>query len=269
MSSLPVAMANLIVARTARMSGVHLSPSDAAFPPRKYDRFPIFACEHRNMPSRCAVHFAQRNRKCSTVSDASPHSQVSDSTVPILHRKLLSLTIPVRSCDSTSASSLFSGSYRVRVCLPGSAVSICFEHFPTLSGSVLVCRCLVIASLILVDLARCGGTSGLHSPSVAFRAAALAFGPSAKSSSPAGTHNIRREWPSSSRRFIWSYICRMICWPDCCRGRRMASSAERLLVMTVTSRQQSPDGIHLNTISIAPNSAMYRFSSSVNPRVME
>jgi len=262
-------MANLIVAHTTRISDVHLSPLDAAFPPRKYNRFPIFAYKYCNMPSRCAVHFAQRNRKYSTVSNASPHLQVSNSTVPILHRKLLSLTIPVRSCNSMSASFLFSGSYRVRVCLPSSTVSICFKHFPTLSSSVLICRYLVIASLILVDLARCGGTSSLHSPSVAFRAAALAFSPSAKSSSPAGTHNIWREWPSSSRRFIWSYICRIICWPDCCRGRHIASSAEQLLVMTVTSRQQSPDGIHLNTISIAPNSAIYRFSSSVNPRVME
>ncbi|KAH7137726.1 hypothetical protein EDB81DRAFT_901232 [Dactylonectria macrodidyma] len=35
-------MANLIVARTACMFGAHLSPSDADFPPKKNERFPIF-----------------------------------------------------------------------------------------------------------------------------------------------------------------------------------------------------------------------------------
>ncbi|KAJ6439233.1 spectrin repeat domain-containing protein [Purpureocillium lavendulum] len=39
--SLPVAIANLIVVRTAAMSGFHSSPSDPDLPPRKKDKFPI------------------------------------------------------------------------------------------------------------------------------------------------------------------------------------------------------------------------------------
>jgi hypothetical protein len=86
-TSLPVAIANLITALTACMSGFHLISSDGAFPPKKYDQFPIFVCELSTKISRCAVHFLHRNRKCSTVSAAWPYSHKSDSTTLSLWRK--------------------------------------------------------------------------------------------------------------------------------------------------------------------------------------
>jgi hypothetical protein len=43
-------------------------------------------------------------------------------------------------------------SYRIRVCLPGRAVSISLEYFPTWSGSVLI-PLFALAMLMVVDLA--------------------------------------------------------------------------------------------------------------------
>jgi hypothetical protein len=80
------------------VSGFHLLSSDGAFPPKKYERFPIFSCEQSSKISRCAVHLLHRNRKCSIVSGAWPHSHSSDSTTPILWRKHLSLAMPVLNC---------------------------------------------------------------------------------------------------------------------------------------------------------------------------
>ncbi|KAJ0120388.1 Uncharacterized protein HZ326_31727 [Fusarium oxysporum f. sp. albedinis] len=45
------------------MSCAYLSPSDAAFPPKKNDRFPILVREHFSMSSRSVVHLTHRNRK--------------------------------------------------------------------------------------------------------------------------------------------------------------------------------------------------------------
>src|SRR6185312_851424 len=50
-SSLPVAFANLIVVRTAAMSGFHISPSDPDLPPRKKDKFPTLVRLYRIKPS--------------------------------------------------------------------------------------------------------------------------------------------------------------------------------------------------------------------------
>ncbi len=44
------------------------------------------------------------------------------------------------------------GSYKVRVCLPDSAVSIFFKRFPTRSGSILSFYLFALAILIMVDL---------------------------------------------------------------------------------------------------------------------
>jgi hypothetical protein len=67
MSSLPVVMANLIVARTACISDARLSPSDPAFPLQKNERLLIFLCEQFSMPSHYVFHFVHLDRKCSTV----------------------------------------------------------------------------------------------------------------------------------------------------------------------------------------------------------
>jgi hypothetical protein len=122
--SLPVAIVNLIAARTAFRLGVHLGPSDADFPPRKKERFPIMFCPACRMLSRSVSHLLHRNRKCSIVSGARPHLHMSDSAAPILLRYPLILAIPVRSCESTSASCLLRLSYSAFVCLPGRARSI-------------------------------------------------------------------------------------------------------------------------------------------------
>jgi hypothetical protein len=76
-SSLFVSKANRIAARTACSLGAHFGPSDAAFPPTKNGRLPIFACPTCRMPSRCVSHLAHRNRKCSIVSGACPQSHMS------------------------------------------------------------------------------------------------------------------------------------------------------------------------------------------------
>jgi hypothetical protein len=70
MSSLPVVMANLIVARTAYISGARLLPSDPAFPVQKNERLPIILCEQFSMPSHYVFRFVHLDRKCATVSAA-------------------------------------------------------------------------------------------------------------------------------------------------------------------------------------------------------
>src|ERR1700761_4577532 len=71
-SSLPVAIANLIVVRTAAMSGFHPSPSEPDLPPRKKDKFPTLVRLYRIMSSLSEFQRLHRNRKCSTVSAAWP-----------------------------------------------------------------------------------------------------------------------------------------------------------------------------------------------------
>ncbi|OWT42289.1 hypothetical protein VFPPC_18580 [Pochonia chlamydosporia 170] len=99
-SSLPVATANLIVVRTAAMSGFHPSPSDSDLPPRKKDKFPILVRLYRIMPSLSEFHRVHRNRKCSTVSAAWPQLHWSVLVALILCMYLLSLHFPVRNCIS-------------------------------------------------------------------------------------------------------------------------------------------------------------------------
>ena len=60
------------------------------------------------------------------------------------------------------------------MCLPGSAVSISLEYFPTPFGSVLVAS-FALALFIVVDLAWVHGPSGIRSGSVACRAASFAL----------------------------------------------------------------------------------------------
>ena len=109
-SSLPVAIANLIVVRTAAMSGCHRSPSDPDLPPRKKDKFPILVRLYRIMPSLSEFHRVHRNRKCSTVSAAWPQLHWSVPTALMLCRYLLSRHFPVRSCISILDSLAFRAS---------------------------------------------------------------------------------------------------------------------------------------------------------------
>jgi hypothetical protein len=96
------------------------------------------------------------------VSFACPHAPWSDSAAPIRCRYPLSRAIPVRSCANMLASLRLKASYRVRVCLPGSAVSISLEYLPTPSGSAFFSRCFALAMFIVVELARCGCPRGKH-----------------------------------------------------------------------------------------------------------
>ena len=88
------------------------------------------------MSRRCSVHWLHRKRKCSTVSLACPQAHKPDGTTSIRWRYAFNLAIPVRSWASTLASFDERGSYSALVCLPGNAVSIFFEYFPTSSGSL-------------------------------------------------------------------------------------------------------------------------------------
>ena len=152
MSNRPVAMANLIVARTASIFGVHFSGSDGAFSPKWKERLPLLVSVCASICVRYESHLVHRKRKCLTVSLVWPHSHWSDSTAPIWWRYPLSRAIPVRSCDNTLASLRLRLSYRVRVCFPSSAVSISLEYFPTPSGSDLVAL-FALALFMMVDLA--------------------------------------------------------------------------------------------------------------------
>ncbi len=64
---------------------------------------------------------------------------------------MFSLAMPVLSWASTLASFHDSRSQSCRVCLPGNAVSILLEYFPTFSGNPLVVPCLARAMLRVVD----------------------------------------------------------------------------------------------------------------------
>jgi hypothetical protein len=67
------------VARTAAKHGFHDERSEAAFPPKKYDRLPIFVVVCRSIISLYWSQRVQRNRKCSTVSLAWPQAHRSVS----------------------------------------------------------------------------------------------------------------------------------------------------------------------------------------------
>jgi hypothetical protein len=143
---------------------------------------------------RYTSHLVHRKRKCLTVSLAWPHSHWSDSAAPIRWRYPLSRAIPVRSYANILASLRLRVSYRVRVCLPGSAVSISFEYLPTPSGSALFPRYFAISMFIVVDLARCRCSCGECPCSVACRAAPLAVLPSVNSAC-VGTHTTQIRFP--------------------------------------------------------------------------
>ena len=69
------------------------------------------------------------------------------------YRYPLSRIIPVRNWDNTFASPRLKESYSLRVCLPGSAVSIFLEYLPTPSGSVFLSHYFVLAVFIIIALA--------------------------------------------------------------------------------------------------------------------
>jgi len=103
-SSRLVAIAYLIVARTASMFGVHCSRSVGSFPPRLKDRLLLLVSVCCSICVRRVVHVVHRNRKCLTVSFACPQVHWSDSVAPIRCRYPLSRVMPVRSCASIFAS---------------------------------------------------------------------------------------------------------------------------------------------------------------------
>ena len=104
--------------------------------------------------ARCIAQFVHRKRKCLIVSFACPQAHWSDSAAPIQCRYPLSFVAPVRSCANTPASLRLRISYKMRVCLPGSAVSISLEYLPTPSGSAFSPRNSALAMFIVVDLVR-------------------------------------------------------------------------------------------------------------------
>ncbi len=117
----------------------------------------LFVSVCSNICARCASYIVHLKRKCSTVSLARPQAHISDSAAPIWCRYPFSRVMPVRSCASAFASLLLKASYRALVCLPGSAVSICFENLPMLSGSTLSWCLLDLAVFMIVDFACCDG----------------------------------------------------------------------------------------------------------------
>ena len=132
------------------------------------------------------------------------------------YRYPLSRIIPVRNWANTFASPRLKESYSLRVCLPGSAVSIFLEYLPTPSGSVFLPHSFVLAVFIVVALAWCCCPCGRRPCVMARRATTFAFLPS--SNSPCGTHAIRtRLLLCLSVRAVLQ-ICAILIWPDCCLG---------------------------------------------------
>jgi hypothetical protein len=130
------------------------------------------------------------------VSFACPLAHWSDSAAPIRCRYLLSRVIPVRNCASILASFRWRVLYNVRVCLPGSAMSISREYPSTPSGRAFCSCCFALAMFIIVDLARYSCPCGKHPCSFAHRAASFAFLPNPNSAC-AGTHAMRMWLPPS------------------------------------------------------------------------
>ena len=126
------------------------------------------------MSFRCSVHWLHRKRKWSTVSLACPQVHRSDGATSIRWRYAFNLAIPVRSWASTLASFDERGSYSALVCLPGNAVSILFEYFPTSSGSLFDGIFSRHALLRIVDRAPGIGISGLAPSRVDIFAACFA-----------------------------------------------------------------------------------------------
>jgi hypothetical protein len=149
---------------------------------------------------RCTVHLVHRKRKCLIVSFVCPHSHWSDSAALIRYKYPLIRAIPVRSFVKMHASLRLKASYKVRVCLSGSAVSISLEYLPTPIGSVFFPRCFALAMFIVVDLAQCSCSRSEHPYSVACRTAPFAFLPRLNSLC-VGTHAMRTRFsPSLSVR---------------------------------------------------------------------
>ena len=151
--SRPVARAYAIVALTMLRSGFHVCASDADLPPRAVERHPILFPICRSNCLLWLSHLEHRNMKCLTLSLAIPQGHIFDSATPIRCRYPFKRAIPVLNWARIFASFLFNPLYRALVCLPGKAASISLENFPTSSGSLVFCLCLLIAVLNTVDLA--------------------------------------------------------------------------------------------------------------------
>ena len=126
------------------------------------------------MSRRCSIHWWHQKRKWSTVSLACPQAHRSDGTTVIRWRYAFNLAIPVRSWASALASFEERGSYSALVCLPGNAVSIFFECFPTSSGSLFDGIFSRYALLRVVDRAPGIGVSRLAPSRVDIFAASFA-----------------------------------------------------------------------------------------------
>ena len=85
-ASLFVAIINLIVVYTARMSSCYLSSSDAVLPPKKKERLLIFILEHAKRIRRYSVYLLNRNKKYFTDSITCLYSYKLNFTIPILLR---------------------------------------------------------------------------------------------------------------------------------------------------------------------------------------
>jgi len=107
-----------------------------------------------SVPAICVrymSHLVHRKRKCLTVSLAWPQAHWPDSALPIWCRYRLSRAIPVRKFANTFASRPLRLSYRLRVCLPGNAMSISLEYLRIPCGSVFFSFCAALATCIVVD----------------------------------------------------------------------------------------------------------------------
>jgi len=143
----PVAIANLIVARTASMSGVHFCPSDAALPPRWKERLPRFSSVHcsislRYHPQPLFRHhpsFAKQNKK-STTKTHQLHLQESQPKYIATQKKLPLLIIKMIGCDDSDL---------IRLCGVRDLCVLCYGNVVSLIAKFLTALCLVFWSLSL------------------------------------------------------------------------------------------------------------------------
>ena len=159
-SSLPVAMAKLIVAVTISIVGLHFASApyfcSSDHPPSRYDVSPHCCPARRRISPLKLLHLGHLNKKWSTDSSPWLHLHCSVSTLLILANCLFNRFIPERSWQRTLACSFTLPLYRRWVCGPGNALSKDFVNLPTfalwdLLGSVFNLPILLRPSLTLVS----------------------------------------------------------------------------------------------------------------------
>ena len=133
----------------------------------------------------------------------------------------------MRSYARTLASFFLRLSYRVRVCVPGNAVSSSFVNFPIPVDRTLLSRRPAIIIAVIINFTYRESTEGILSVvvvslAIAFALLLVVF------SSCVGIHADVTILPLTLSSRTVSYISRRLACPDCCLGLLSARSAPRL-----------------------------------------